>query len=183
MMKRLSEHDRAILRTIFDPLLPLGEPVASSTDKDILEDHIENYTNPNPEVAAIIKLGIAAAEDKRFEEALRYFDEALKQDPNSPYVLNDRAQALRLAGRDEAMNDLNLAVELSGGKGKAGIRALCQRAALHRSFGKIEEARQDFSMAANGGSSFARSQMVAMNPYAAMCNDMLRQITSKPRQS
>lgn len=70
-------------------------------------------------------------------------------------------------------------MELSEGKGKAGVQALCQRGALYRWMEEDEKARQDFTRAAKGGSSFARSQLVALNPYAAMCNAMLREITCK----
>lgn len=68
---------------------------------------------------------------------------------------------------------------MSKGKGRAGVQALCQRGALYRWMEKDDEAKEDFIRAAKAGSSFAKSQLVAMNPYAAMCNAMLREITSK----
>jgi len=40
-----------------------------------------------------------------------------------------------------------------------------------------DKAREDFTRAAKAGSSFAKSQLVALNPYAAMCNAMLRKMT------
>lgn len=53
--------------------------------------------------------------------------------PLRPSSYNNRAQALRLAGRpDEALTDLNKAIELSGGEGRAGSAALCQRGVLYR---------------------------------------------------
>lgn len=79
----------------------------------------------------------------------------------------------------DALKDLNLAVDLSKGRGKAGIQALCQRGVLHRCVGRTDEARDDFELAARGGSSFARTQLVALNPYAAMCNAMLRDLSAK----
>lgn len=79
----------------------------------------------------------------------------------------------------EALKDLTLAVELSKGNGGAGIRALCQRGALYRWMKQDENARVDFARAARAGSSFARSQLVALNPYAAMCNSMLCEIMAK----
>ena len=46
---------------------------------------------------------------------------------------NNRAQALRLAGRPaEALQDLDRAIELSKGEGRAGSSALCQRGVLYR---------------------------------------------------
>lgn len=70
-------------------------------------------------------------------------------------------------------------MELSGGKGKAGIQALCQRGALYRWMEQDDKAKEDFTRAAKAGSSFAKSQLVALNPYAAMCNAMLRKMTFK----
>lgn len=77
----------------------------------------------------------------------------------------------------EAMLDLNLAIEISNGQGKAGVRALCQRGILLKMKGNLDDARSDFSKAAKGGSKFAKSQLVELNPYAAMCNQMLKEIT------
>jgi len=68
-------------------------------------------------------------------------------------------------------------VELSEGKGRAGTQALCQRGALYRWMEQDDKAREDFTRAAKTGSSFAKSQLVALNPYAAMCNAMLRKMT------
>ena len=53
--------------------------------------------------------------------------------PLRPSSYNNRAQALRLAGRpDEALKDLNKAIGLSNGEGRAGSAALCQRGVLYR---------------------------------------------------
>lgn len=72
-----------------------------------------------------------------------------------------------------------MAVELSQGKGKAGIQALCQRGILYRYMKEDQKAKEDFTLAAEAGSSFAKLQLVSLNPYAAMCNTMLRQIIQK----
>ncbi|XP_011863579.1 PREDICTED: tetratricopeptide repeat protein 36 homolog [Vollenhovia emeryi] len=178
-MESLSEGDRAVLKTIFDPLQPLGPsdfpgfPVPQEVEGDASEEN-----QLEPDVLDIVKRAIVCAEEKNFDESFRLFHEALKQAPESPSILNDRAQALRLANRvEEALKDLHLAVELSEGKGKAGTQALCQRGALYRWMGQDDKAREDFTRAAKAGSSFAKSQLVALNPYAAMCNAMLRKMT------
>lgn len=67
------------------------------------------------------------------------------------------------------------------GKGKAGTKALCQRGLLHRLAGREDEAKRDFEVAAKHGSAFARTQLVNLNPYATMCNTMLREINSKSK--
>ena len=47
---------------------------------------------------------------------------------------------------------------------------------IHRREGRNEEARQDFEKASEMGSNFAKSALTAMNPYAAMCNQMLKNV-------
>ncbi|XP_001605177.1 tetratricopeptide repeat protein 36 [Nasonia vitripennis] len=176
-MNKLSEHDKVILDTIFDPLQPLG---IDSNPGRIFNEPIEAEDDPelNEEVKEILKRAIVFSENGKFDEAFELFEKARVKAPRSASVLNDRAQALRLAGKsNEALADLNLAVEYSGGRGKAGVQALCQRAALYRFLEKDDEAREDFAKAAEQGSGFAKSQLVAMNPYAAMCNAMLHKIT------
>lgn len=175
-MEELSEGDRAVLTSIFDPLqLGLPDFTQESAPTDIFEEECLET-----QVLDIVKRAIVSAEAKNFNESFRLFDEALKEAPKSPAILNDRAQALRLANRhEEALKDLHLAVELSEGKGKAGVQALCQRGALYRWMERDEKAKEDFTRAAKAGSSFAKSQLVALNPYAAMCNAMLREIICK----
>ena len=49
---------------------------------------------------------------------------------------------------------------------------------IHRLEGRDDLARKDFDSAAQLGSSFAKSALAAMNPYAAMCNQMLKNVFS-----
>ncbi|XP_020281771.1 tetratricopeptide repeat protein 36 homolog isoform X2 [Pseudomyrmex gracilis] len=186
-MESLSENDKAVLNTIFDPLFVFPqfseeqakfEKGNTETTDDLEETRLELH------VLDIVKKAIVCAETKNFDESFRLFDEALRQAPKSASILNDRAQALRLANRnEEALEDLNLAVELSKGNGKVGVQALCQRGALYRWMKQDDDARMDFARAAKAGSSFAKSQLVALNPYAAMCNSMLCEIMSKTFRS
>ncbi|XP_043273831.1 tetratricopeptide repeat protein 36 [Venturia canescens] len=177
-MERLSEHDKAVLDVIFDPLKLMGSSFTSQQDQ-VDSSSFKDIELP-VEVANILDCAIEASKNQRFEESLRFFDEAKTKVPQSAAILNDRAQALRLLGRDdEALEDLNLSLGLSKGCGKPGIQALCQRGILHRCAGRLDEARQDFETAARAGSSFARTQLVNLNPYAAMCNAMLRDINAK----
>ena len=78
-----------------------------------------------------------------------------------------------------ALEDLNRAIELSNGRGKAACQAYTQRALINKLEGHDDEALNDFKMAACLGSTFARSQVVKMNPYAAMCNQMLSEVIGK----
>lgn len=85
--------------------------------------------------------------------------------------------AFRPAG---ALEDLERAVALSGGRGRAARQGFVQRGLLARLQGRDDDARRDFERAARLGSPFARRQLVLLNPYAALCNrmlaDMMRQL-------
>ena len=52
-------------------------------------------------------------------------------------------------------------------------QAHTQRGLIHRQEGREEEAKGDFTAAAELGSRVAKQQLVAMNPYSAACNAML----------
>lgn len=81
-----------------------------------------------------------------------------------------------------ALHDLNNAINLSDGKGRSACLALCQRALIYRFQDKHEMAVDDFKKAATMGSDFARSQLVQMNPYAALCNQMLGKVMAQYRK-
>lgn len=78
-----------------------------------------------------------------------------------------------------ATQDLDTAIHLSGGKGKSACLAYCQRAIVRRLQGNQQLATEDYKKAAELGSDFARSQLVQMNPYAALCNQMLRKVMTQ----
>jgi len=54
-------------------------------------------------VLDMVRKAIMCAEMKKYDESFQFFDQALKQAPKSPSILNDRAQALRLANRNEGI--------------------------------------------------------------------------------
>jgi hypothetical protein len=78
-----------------------------------------------------------------------------------------------------AVADLNEAVSVSGGQGRSGCQALCQRGILNRKEGQDDLARADFEAAAKLGSQFAKMQLIELNPYAALCNQMLHDVMGK----
>ena len=78
-----------------------------------------------------------------------------------------------------ALEDLNKAIDLAKGRGTAAAQAYTQRGLIHRLNGEEDEAREDFEKAAALGSAFAKSMVVQMNPYAAMCNKMLTEAINK----
>lgn len=74
------------------------------------------------------------------------------------------------------MEDLNKAIELSNGRGKAACQAYCQRAMLYHYTANEELAFADWESASNLGSQFAKNQLIQKNPYAALCNKMLHDV-------
>ncbi len=71
--------------------------------------------------------------------------------------------------------DLDKAIELSKGHGKSAAQAFTQRALLKKMEGDDDGSLEDFKKAACLGNAFAKSQVIQMNPYAALCNQMLSQ--------
>lgn len=124
--------------------------------------------------------GVRAAESGDLVKALSLFDQAIDLLPERASGYNNRAQALRLMGENErAMDDLNKAISLKETHCSGRVNALCQRALLYRLNGLEEEAMADLQAAASAGNSFARRALIDMNPYSALCNQMLHQMLQK----
>lgn len=176
-----TEHDKEILNAIFNPLLPtLNGNFA--TDGSIPDDDYEDESiTPEAQEAKLLEMkGIQASEQENYEDALLHFTKAIALAPHIASSYNNRAQAFRLLKRDlEAMNDLNNAINLSHGKGRTGAQAFCQRGLMHLKASRTEQAKADFEAAAKLGSQFGKAQLVQMNPYAALCNKMLRGVFDK----
>ncbi|XP_010722106.1 tetratricopeptide repeat protein 36, partial [Meleagris gallopavo] len=73
------------------------------------------------------------------------------------------------------------AVRLGRGCGRAVCQSLVQRGLIHRLQGREDDARRDFQQAARLGSAFARQQLVLLNPYSALCNQMLSEMLGRLR--
>ncbi|NWQ98287.1 TTC36 protein, partial [Burhinus bistriatus] len=154
--------------------------------------------------------GVSAAESGDVSTALERFGEAIRLLPERASGYNNRAQALRLRGDvpgeqhrcgqelggppvppahpdaslspwPGALRDLDTAIRLSRGCGRAACQSFVQRGLIHRLQARDEEARRDFEQAARLGSSFARQQLVLLNPYSALCNQMLCEMLGRLR--
>ncbi|KAH0623399.1 hypothetical protein JD844_031672 [Phrynosoma platyrhinos] len=126
--------------------------------------------------------GVSQAEAGDLEKALATFGQAIQLLPERASAYNNRAQALRLKGDVAgALEDLDTALRLSKGTGSVACQGFVQRGLIRRLQGQEEEALGDFEQAARLGSAFARQQLVQMNPYAALCNQMLDSSNLKPR--
>ncbi|XP_071944444.1 tetratricopeptide repeat protein 36-like isoform X2 [Antedon mediterranea] len=163
-----SVRDEAVLNAIFNPLFPVP---TKQTEDEIIEKEEENE-----EVTKVKQFeleGVHAAEKGDLYAALTAFHKAVELMPERASCYNNRAQALRLKG---AVEDLEMAIKLSNGSGKAACQAYIQRGLIRKLQGEEEPALNDFKKASNLGSEFAKAQVVQMNPYAAMCNQMLTDV-------
>lgn len=177
--------DRRILNSILNPFLPLGEGVCED------ENPSEIWEKPpeEAETAEVIKAkefeqeGINAAENGELQKSIDMFSKSIEMAPKRASGFNNRAQALRLTGDIAgALEDLNNAINLSEGIGKVACQAFSQRGLINQLQGKKQQALNDFQEAAKLGSAFAKTMLVQMNPYAALCNQMLAEVMQKLQQ-
>ncbi|XP_028664326.1 tetratricopeptide repeat protein 36 [Erpetoichthys calabaricus] len=176
-----TENDQAVLRSIFNPDCPFGDDLGETCEP--LRDEDSSF---DPEVLRRVHdlevRGVKAAESGDLHSALLLFSEAIEILPDWASAYNNRAQARRLDGDTAgALEDLECAIALSGGTGLTGCQALVQRGLLHKLLHEEDAALCDFQRAARLGSSFARQQALLLNPYAALCNNMLSQVFHKLR--
>ena len=78
-----------------------------------------------------------------------------------------------------ALNDLNKAIELCNGKGFTASQAYAQRGLMSKLSNDNENALDDFRKASRLGNAFAKQQITEMNPYSALCNQMLCEVFAK----
>ncbi|KAH8379693.1 hypothetical protein KR009_006582 [Drosophila setifemur] len=179
---KLSAHDQQVLDSIFNPLelTTLQQDVAVPTEGELADVYEEPKTEAGRASRDLELAAVRLSEKGDIQEALDLFQEAFNLDQRAS-VLNNRAQTLRLAKRDEeALNDLNRALALVSDKEvRTKCHAHCQRGVLYRKLDNLDAARADFEAAAQLGSKFAREQLVEINPFAALCNQMLRQAFDK----
>ncbi|NXU52073.1 TTC36 protein, partial [Turnix velox] len=176
-------NDRAVLQTIFNPSTPFGDIPGLDEEEEEAQEEGESWEPELLEQARDLELqGVSAAESGDVSAALQRFGEAIRLLPERASAYNNRAQALRLRGDVAgALRDLETAIALSRGRGRAACQSLVQRGLLRRLQGREDEARSDFERAARLGSAFARSQLVLLNPYSALCNQMLGQMLQQLR--
>ncbi|CAD5212323.1 unnamed protein product [Bursaphelenchus okinawaensis] len=171
-----SERDKAILNMIMNPMMPTGNVTEDVPVEEEDYSHLENYSKAQElEVD-----GIRLSEEKKHDEALLKFDQAIEICPNNPSAYNNKAQTLQFQRKmDEALTLLNKAIELSKGKGKTAAQSFAQRALIHRCQGRPYAAKEDLEKSAALGNKFAKMELVTLNPYAAMCNQMLGDVMEK----
>ncbi|XP_032023482.2 tetratricopeptide repeat protein 36 [Hylobates moloch] len=182
-------NDQAVLQAIFNPDAPFGDTVGldlGDGEEAEKEEREEDQVFPQAQLEqskALELQGVIAAEAGDLSTALERFGQAICLLPERASAYNNRAQARRLLGDVAgALEDLERAVELSGGRGRAARQSFVQRGLLARLQGRDDDARRDFERAARLGSPFARRQLVLLNPYAALCNRMLADMMEQLRR-
>ncbi|NWR46202.1 TTC36 protein, partial [Regulus satrapa] len=199
-------NDRAVLQTIFNPSTPFGDIPGLDEEEDV-QDEVEAFPLELLDQVRELELqGVSAAESGDVSTALERFSEAIRLLPERASAYNNRAQALRLRGDVAgerrgcggllplppapnqrfpslagALRDLDAAIRLSRGCGRAACQSFVQRGLIHRLQARDEDARRDFERAARLGSAFARQQLVLLNPYSALCNQMLGEMFGRLR--
>ncbi|XP_049539558.1 tetratricopeptide repeat protein 36 homolog isoform X2 [Anopheles darlingi] len=177
----LSERDRQVLESIFNPSQIGGEEYLLQDEEKHLTDPQDADDVDDPRVKESQRLeieAIALTNAGKLNEALEILGKSIETAPHRPAPWNNRAQVHCLLGQEiDALKDVERALELSEGNGRTGCRALCQRGILKRKNADTDGAREDFEAAARLGSHFARTQLIELNPYAALCNQMLREVT------
>ncbi|XP_004856769.1 tetratricopeptide repeat protein 36 [Heterocephalus glaber] len=177
--------DQAVLQAIFNPSTPFGDVLGVDLEEEAEQNEDEDAVFPQAQLEqskALELQGVMAAEAGDLSSALERFGQAICLLPERASAYNNRAQARRLQGDVAgALEDLERAVALSGGRGRAARQGFVQRGLLARLQGRDDDARRDFERAAQLGSPFARRQLVLLNPYAALCNRMLADVMRQLR--
>jgi len=182
-VKMSNINDKAVLHAIFNPELPVSGEIIENEER--YESHVDDEGSSEilDRAKSLELQGVKKAENGDFIGALDDFTKAIQLRPDRPSGYNNRAQALRLNGDTQgAMEDLETAIRLSRdnpSSTKAHGQALCQRGILKRLDGDADGALEDFKGAACMGSPFAKQMVVKMNPYAALCNQMLADVMQK----
>uniref|UniRef100_A0A8W7NZV4 Tetratricopeptide repeat protein 36 n=1 Tax=Anopheles coluzzii TaxID=1518534 RepID=A0A8W7NZV4_ANOCL len=176
----LSEHDRQVLESILNPSQIGGEEYLLQEEEKHLDDPQDANASSDPRVSDSQRLELEAiglAGQGKLSEALELLSKSIETAPERPAPWNNRAQVYILLGKEEeALSDIDQALKLSNQTGRTGCRALCQRGILKRKNNDVDGARADFEVAAKLGSKFARTQLIELNPFAALCNQMLREV-------
>lgn len=172
-----TQRDKNVLNRILNPNLPFDFESENSTSQTK-----ENYSHLPKYLECEFQNmeGIKLAENGDFDNALTKFNKSIEMCPENPSPYNNRAQLYRLMSKiPEAQIDLDKSLSLSNGQGLAAAQSFVQKALIYRLQNEAALAKENFEKAANLGSNFAKSQLIAMNPYAAMCNKMLGEIMTK----
>ncbi|NWR98641.1 TTC36 protein, partial [Motacilla alba] len=174
-------NDRAVLQTIFNPSTPFGDIPGLDEEEEDVQDEVEAFPLELLDQVRELELqGVSAAESGDISTALERFSEAIRLLPERASGYNNRAQALRLRG-DVAGEPRRCGWSPAAPAPTNACQSFVQRGLIHRLQARDEDARRDLERAARLGSAFARQQLVLLNPYSALCNQMLCEMLGRLR--
>ena len=99
-MATLSERDKLILESIFNPNQTFGYEIQSD-EAEVNEDRVENghvESDVEKKARELEMLAVKNAEEGNIDSALNCLNEAVNLTPQSASVYNNRAQVLLLKG-------------------------------------------------------------------------------------
>lgn len=160
--------DDDILAMIFSPETPFTASSAPATTQETTPP------DDDPNIKARELQAVQLAESGEHQAAKLILDDLILEFPSRASTYNNRAQLLQLMGLIEAaLQDLDQGLSLPIIPGPVAWRLYSQRGVIRKRQGDEAGAMADFQSAASLGDPFAKTQVAAMNPYAAMCNTML----------
>ena len=177
---KLSERDSSQLNIVPKPPKEFNV-INHEVSRQPPTDSLRASTDLDKKLRELDGRGMAMAEGGELDEALAIFSEAIALMPERAQSYNNRAQVYRLMENNSlARADLDKAIsfyspEEPDENSNCAVRnAHIQRSMLFALDSDYDRAYEDMKKASLMGSSFAKSQLSRVNPYAAMCNDMLK---------
>ncbi|KAJ1973606.1 hypothetical protein H4R35_004030 [Dimargaris xerosporica] len=120
--------------------------------------------------------GVRLAEQDDFEAALTIFTAIIQGCPIYSSVYNNRAQVYRLQHEFAlALQDLDKAIVYANGDANVLRQAYTQRGIIKKTQGDNDGAYADFEQGGQYGNPLAKEVAVMENPYAKLCNAMMKE--------
>jgi lipopolysaccharide biosynthesis regulator YciM len=116
-----------------------------------------------------------------FNESINLLEEATMVDKNDPSVCLNIAivQASISSGKIQEAIDMLAKVITLDSDTVVSRTAHSLRSTLYGSLGEVDKVREDVMMAARMGDKVARDKLRMNNPYAAMCDEVLKGAMTK----
>lgn len=173
--EHLSTHDRAILDSLFRGSINYSQDYLAT---------FRTYSS-QPRVKCLKLQALESFNKNDFDGSMKLLNEAMMEDMNDPSIyLNSAIVQVSMssnASLQEAIDMLTTAITLDTdiviSRSAYSIRSI-----LYKSLGEGDKAREDMIMAAKMGDKMARDKLRMDNPYAAMCDEVLKGAMAKYRK-
>jgi tetratricopeptide (TPR) repeat protein len=162
----LSSRDLAVLDVIFTSK---GE-YSFDQIKSSVDDRVEDRVEYDDESRKREQIGVESAESGDLNKALEIFSSLISDNPNYSSARNNRAQVLRLMGRDdEALKDLDYCLSLKPSR-SISRQVYTQKSIIYKKRKDFKASDEALVKAAQCGSAEAKCIVKEKNPFAKMCN-------------